>query len=48
MDGQTGACNCPDHVIRREQCKHILACRLAVLDPEILDGLRDVVTSEAA
>jgi hypothetical protein len=37
-------CSCPDRTIRGGQCKHELATRLAVLDREILDKLRELVT----
>ena len=37
-------CTCPDHRIRRVDCKHMLAIRLARLDPELRAALREVVT----
>jgi hypothetical protein len=38
----TWGCTCPDHRIRRVECKHLLAIRLARLDPDIRAALKEV------
>lgn len=36
-------CTCPDRQIRGATCKHELAVRLARLDPDIREALREVM-----
>jgi hypothetical protein len=39
-------CDCVDRAIRGQECKHILACRLAVLalaDAELVDALKALI-----
>ena len=43
---ETG-CVCPDRTVRGGPCKHELAVRLAAVDAEILDALRELVSEEA-
>jgi len=43
VDIETGSCDCVDYRLLGTRCKHVLAVRLAVLEPETRGALRDVV-----
>jgi hypothetical protein len=36
-------CDCRDHAIRGGPCKHLLAWKLAALEPDVFAGLRELV-----
>ena len=47
VDGRYLRCDCPDHLIRGAECKHLLATRLNCGDPSVVLALRQLVREPA-
>ena len=47
VDGRYLCCDCPDHLVRGAECKHLLATRLNCGDPDVVKALRMLVPEPA-